>query len=168
MRISEKILFVFNFLIYDHIGVLGDRNIIAKPSVISEYKEFLRDAERYGVEIPKYRQVINITEVNYINGGVVGLCSIFMAGARRNVIVLSRKAYETAPFVVSREVWEWGYKSTLWHELGHCLLELNHYSGTKVDMMSPDMFPPDRVDLEEWESLVERMMMRARQKDSNT
>ena len=154
----------------DSCGTLRDRHMNVQPELRPYVEEFKKEALSRGFEIPKERFYLDIKETNGMNRGNIGVCSFnrtvldFFSsdgwdGGHGTVIVRPKSYFVRPPFVTNPEVWELAYKTVIFHELGHCLLFLDHAEQEEKSIMRPyeEIIYPN-----EWNGLVDELFNRAR------
>lgn len=122
----------------------------AKPDILALRSEFLEDAKRFNKVIPKstldgiglFRTSSNLGE------GILGVCVIDPNTNKRDLQFLSPDRWPR----------EWPsqrqFKMTVYHELGHCLLEYSHTADSQMAIMAPYSFSNSQVDAADWEFLL--------------
>lgn len=90
--------------------------------------EFYADAQALGVEVDKNVQSITFVDSYGKCSQVVGQCEYYGDNEYKAVTIL-------------KSAWERGTpqfkKTLLYHELGHCALNLDHTAGTETAIMNP-------------------------------
>lgn len=157
---------IFLFFQYlDSCGALSDQNLTVDPKVRPVYEAFMNDAVSHYAVIPKDRFYLEITESNNMPENMLGVCKHYGNwedpwSIGRSILVVRPRSYyyEEEPLVVSPDNWNMQYKATVYHELGHCLLHLDHSSMREYGLMRPMMFD---IEPEAWDYLVEELFHRA-------
>lgn len=123
-------------------GVCTVANISSRmDDVIAPYvEEFSQDATSYNRTCTKVRDIILSDNVK---AGIAGYCQ------SRFAVVLSRTFWATAD--------EWERRTLVYHELGHCSLDLDHTDEETLAIMNPYILP-GYLAKKHWPQLVQALM----------
>jgi hypothetical protein len=177
-KIAGYVIFLLYFQSFDTMGVLGDNHANVDPNARRYFDEFLVEAEARNLKIPKERLYIDVIETNDLPETIVGMCvnasivGAFAVPSRvlgHRIVYLRPKSYfmhlEPSLYDMNLTVSEWmdkaemQYRSVIWHELGHCLLDLDHSKRREFSLMRPSIF---EFTAGEWPILVDELFSRAR------
>lgn len=144
--------------IVNHVKVIVDQNYEPKhPVVLSVdpelqpgYDEFLYYSHVLGVSVnDKLRNVQLVDSVDYTIPGevVIGMCYVYTASdgtvAYRDIKILKNLVDD--PLTL---------RTTLFHEMGHCLLNLQHTGSENGEIMDAVIDISDSDALSNWDALV--------------
>lgn len=124
------------------VGACTVANISSRmDDVIAPYvEEFSHDATSYNRTCTKVRDIILSDNVKT---GIAGYCQ------SRFAVVLSRTFWATAD--------EWERRTLVYHELGHCSLDLDHTDEETLAIMNPYILPSYLAE-KHWPQLVKVLM----------
>lgn len=118
---------------------------------LAPYKQdFLSDAVLYGATIPEDRlaKLQSLSYTNEFEGELqIGVCSINRYTGDRLIKILSPSLWPALP---TQEQ----FRATVYHELGHCLLEVNHYTGNGISIMQAYLLTEKELASVAWSKLV--------------
>lgn len=131
----------------------GDEDTVSGQPTLGKYLEaFLKDAEEYDNPIPAER-VSQLTSLSYASemgaADQIGVCGIHPDTRLRFVKILSPASW---PVSVPTGL---QFRATVYHELAHCLLEVDHYTGTKVSLMSTYLYSHEQLAAVGWSELLQ-------------
>jgi hypothetical protein len=123
--------------------------------------EFYADAQALGVKVDRRLDSISFIKSYGPKSDVVGLCEVF--GYSNNdithkVITIKESAWAAASNHTKRNL--------LYHELGHCALNLNHLEANAVAIMNPKLLS-DELSAPSWFNLVRNMFNSASQNNAS-
>jgi len=130
-----------------------DRPSVDQDEALIEITDqFYADAERYGKSTDR-----SLDSISFVNGfknqkeRTVGLCSTFNydngALARKTITILASYWKDATPLCK---------QSLMYHELGHCALDLDHTADTAKSIMRPSVFCDDYAETH-WKELVKEL-----------
>ena len=121
------------------------------PDLIPDYQAFIETANKYHVNLnSRLRNVVLVDSLdsNNANTRTVGLCTVAATSdgrvAYRDVQILKGMAND--PILL---------RVIMFHELGHCLLGLDHTGTENKEIMDAIIDIDDAYAVENWDSLVQ-------------
>lgn len=112
------------------------------PSLQVHVLEFLEDARNRGIYLDD--SALRIVEYHELSGIAVGICTVWVNGLRRIRVEPSWKD-------------ERRLKALMYHELGHCLLNIwEHEDEDSPYMMAPNLHPYEHYE-SDWNYLVNQL-----------
>jgi hypothetical protein len=118
-----------------------DDNIRPHVAEFLQYCRMTEYAEKCAVNFSNTIDIVMKKRVSPNDPDVVGVCIVYDNNLRRVIVTSSRYDLESLEF-----------KILVWHELGHCLMEMPHVED-RLHIMNPSMLSDDDM-FENWEMLI--------------
>lgn len=118
-----------------------DKNIRPHLAEFLQFCKMTQYAERCTVNFANTIDIVLKERVSFSDENVVGVCMVYDSNLRRVIISSSRYQLESLEF-----------KILVWHELGHCLMDMPHVTD-RLHIMNPSMLTDDEM-FENWEALI--------------
>lgn len=122
------------------------------PSLQIFVQDFFRDAQKYNATCYRAQSVTFVSQKE-----------IPQTQAEKDTVIIGY-CTEDGRVVLSRDVWEssgmLSNKALLFHELGHCVLDLGHAPKPAINIMAPCMLEDDIL-AENWASLIKKLFTKS-------